>query len=126
MKKLIYLFLTVLIVACSSDDSNNGTTLNTQLIGTWVGDFVDPENNEVYATGTAILNADGTGSVLVIETAGEVYSDTISWSSTATILTWIYDDGNDDEVFTYNFITDDQLSLTNYADGYEVILDRVD
>jgi len=125
MKKLIYLFLTVLIVACSSDDSNNGTTLNTQLIGTWVGDFVDPENNEVYA-GTAILNADGTGSVLVIQTAGEVYSDTISWSSTATILTWIYDDGNDDEVFTYNFITDDQLSLTNYADGYEVILDRVD
>ena len=124
MKKLIYLFLTVLIVACSSDDSNNGTTLNTQLIGTWVGDFVDPENNEVYATGTAILNADGTGSVLVIETAGEVYSDTISWSSTATILTFVYDDGNEDDL-AYNFITDDQLRLTQ-TDGFEVILDRQD
>ena len=32
MKKLIYLILTVLIVACSSDDSNDGTTLNSQFV----------------------------------------------------------------------------------------------
>mgnify|MGYP006091285233 FL=1 len=42
MKKLIYLFLTVLIVACSGDDSNNANDTNdgdsnsTQnLVGTW-------------------------------------------------------------------------------------------
>ncbi|MFT4943228.1 MAG: hypothetical protein ACJAYD_000812 [Patiriisocius sp.] len=33
MKKLIYLFLTVLIVACSSDDSNDGS--NVSIEGRW-------------------------------------------------------------------------------------------
>ena len=206
MKKLIYLFLALLIVACSSDDSSsndstapiitlNGqaistvnlnstytdagatatddvdgdltssivttgvvntsiegdyiitytvsdtsgntatttrqvivvedTTLNAQLIGTWVGDFIDPENNEVTGYTTLILNADSTGNVESVFTGGEVYSSTISWSSTATILTFVYDDGNEDDVATYNFITDDQLRL-NQTDGFEVILDRQD
>ena len=31
MKKLIYLFLTVLIVACSSDDGNS----NNSIVGNW-------------------------------------------------------------------------------------------
>ena len=34
MKKLIYLFLTVLIVACSGDDSNNNNVTNS-LEGRW-------------------------------------------------------------------------------------------
>ena len=102
------------------------TTLNAQLIGTWVGDFIDPENNEVTGYTTLILNADSTGNVESVFTGGEVYSSTISWSSTATILTFVYDDGNEDDVATYNFITDDQLRVTDTEDGYEVILDRVD
>jgi len=101
------------------------TTLNAQLIGTWVGDFIDPENNEVTGYTTLILNADSTGNVESVFTGGEVYSSTISWSSTATILTFVYDDGNEDDVATYNFITDDQLRLTQ-TDGFEVILDRQD
>ena len=101
------------------------TTLNAQLIGTWVGDFIDPENNEVTGYTTLILNADSTGNVESVFTGGEVYSSTISWSSTATILTFVYDDGNEDDVATYNFITDDQLRL-NQTDGFEVILDRQD
>ena len=36
MKKLIYIFLTVLIVACSDDDGdNNNTQLNPEYVGTW-------------------------------------------------------------------------------------------
>ena len=34
MKKLVYLFLTVLIVACSGDDSNNNNVTNS-LEGRW-------------------------------------------------------------------------------------------
>jgi hypothetical protein len=69
-----------------------------------------------------------TGSVLSVFTGDvdEVYSSTISWSSTATTLTFVYDDGNEDDVATYNFITDDQLRVTDTEDGFEVILDRVD
>ena len=224
MKKLLYLFLTVLIVACSSDDSNDGTTLNSQivgswldensseengsltlefnadgtgsyiefydgiidteifswsltstqltvtfapddvdvfeyefttndqvriitgegiyltlnrivdnndinqnLVGTWAGDFVDPENNEVYGNTTVVLNANSTGSVLSVFTGDvdEVYSSTIFWSSTTTTITFVYDDGNEDDVLTYTFITDDQVRLTDTTDGFEVILNRV-
>jgi hypothetical protein len=133
MKKLIYLFLTVLIVACSSDDSNNdgdnNNDVNQNLVGTWVADFVDPENNEVYGNTTLILNVDNTGSVLSVFTLedgeNEVYSTTITWSSTTTTITFVYDDGEDDDVLTYNFITDDQLSLTDTEDGFNIILDRV-
>ena len=40
MKKLLYLFLTFLIVACSSDDdSNGGVTLNAQFVGSWLLEF---------------------------------------------------------------------------------------
>ena len=90
-----------------------------------MGDFIDPENNEVTGYTTLILNADSTGNVESVFTGGEVYSSTISWSSTATILTFVYDDGNEDDVATYNFITDDQLRLTQ-TDWFEVILDRQD
>ena len=129
MKKLTYLFLGLLIFACSSDDSSDDNNdINQNLVGTWAGDFIDPENNEVYGYTTVVLNANSTGSVLSVFTGDvdEVYSSTISWSSTATTLTFVYDDGNEDDVATYNFITDDQLRVTDTEDGYEVILDRVD
>ena len=45
---------------------------------------------------------------------------------TTTTITFVYDDGQEDDVLTYYFITDDQLSLTDTEDGFEVILDRVD
>ena len=133
MKKLVYLFLTVLIVGCSSsdDDNNDGDNdINQNLVGTWVADFVDPENNEVYGNTTVVLNVDNTGSVFTVFTQedgeNEVYSATITWSSTTTTITFVYDDGQEDDVLTYYFITDDQLSLTDTEDGFEVILDRVD
>jgi hypothetical protein len=126
MKKLLYIFLTVLIVACSGsdDDSNNDITQN--LVGAWMSELGDPETDEVEGFITLTLNVDSTGSFGVDLTGGseEVEPVTISWSSTATTLTLVSDDGDgDDVVCIYNFITDDQLSLTG---DIEVILDRVD
>ena len=125
------LFLTVLIVGCSASTSNNdGDSNSTQnLVGTWVGYFVDPENNEVYGNTTVVLNVDNTGSVFSVFTQedgeNEVYSATITWSSTTTTITFVYDDGNEDDVLTYTFITDDQVRVTDTTDGFEVILNRV-
>ena len=101
--------------------------INQNLVGTWAGDFVDPENNEVYGNTTVVLNANSTGSVLSVFTGDvdEVYSSTIFWSSTTTTITFVYDDGNEDDVLTYTFITDDQVRLTDTTDGFEVILNRV-
>ena len=56
MKKLLYLFLTVLIVACSGDDSNDGTTLTSQFVGSWL-----EENSSEESSLTLEFNADGTG-----------------------------------------------------------------
>lgn len=123
MKKLIYLFLTVLIVSCSGEDSNSDEGNKIKLVGTWVGDFLDPENDEVVGNTTLILIANNTGSVSTVFSDGETFSSAISWTSTATTITFIYDDGSSD-VTTYNFISDNQLEVTR-EDGFYAILDKV-
>ena len=47
MKKLFYIFLTVLIVACSSDDGGGGNTNTLEYLGTYRGD-IDVYINENY------------------------------------------------------------------------------
>ena len=62
MKKLTYLFLALLIVACSSDDNdNNSISINSDLVGTWSGIITSTSGNT--ADQILTLNSDGTGSV---------------------------------------------------------------
>ena len=126
MKKLIYLFLTVLIVACTGDDDSNGVvTLNAQFVGSWENVFEDEDPNNSDSL-VLEFNADGTGSES--ETFnGETYSNgTFSWSSTNTTITVSYDDG-DTFSAEYDFLTVDQVKFTINEDDetYEVIFDRV-
>ena len=125
MKKLIYLFLTVLIVACSSDDSNEQSN-NAQFVGSWENVFEDEDPNNSDSL-VLEFNADGTGSES--ETFnGETYSNgTFSWSSTNTTITVSYDDG-DTFSAEYDFLTVDQVKFTivEQGDVYEVIFDRID
>ena len=124
MKKLVYLFLTVLIVGCSSsdDDGNSGVTLNAQFVGSWLTEFDDDEDG-----GSLLLefNADGTGSENEVYD-DETYTEVFSWSTTSTLMTITYalDDGF---VAEYEFITDDQVKFTINEDdeAYEIIFDRV-
>jgi len=105
MKKLLYLFLTVLIVACSSDDSNDGTTLNSQIVGSWL-----EENSSEESSLTLEFNADGTGSYIEFYD-GDTDTEVFSWSSTSTQLTVTF--GPDDvDIFEYEFINNDQLRLS--------------
>ena len=125
MKKLVYLFLTVLIVACSSsdDDGNSGVSItDAQFVGSWLTEFDDDEEG-----GSLILefNADGTGSEnFVLD--GESDTEVFTWSTTSTIMTVTYAPDDVDELM-YEFLTDDQVKFTiNEDDGtYEIIFDRV-
>ena len=123
MKKLVYLFLTVLIVACSGsdDDSNAGVTLNAQFVGSWLTEFDDEDGGSLILE----FNADGTGSENEVYD-DETYTEVFSWSTTSTLMTITYalDDGF---VAEYEFITDDQVKFTINEDdeAYEVVFDRV-
>ena len=123
MKKLVYLFLTVLIVACSSsdDDGNSGVTLNAQFVGSWLTEFDDEDGGSLILE----FNADGTGSENEVYD-DETYTEVFSWSTTSTLMTITYalDDGF---VAEYEFITDDQVKFTINEDdeAYEVVFDRV-
>ena len=122
MKKLIYLFLTVLIVGCSSDDdSNSNITLNAQFVGSWLTEFDDDEGGSLLLE----FNADGTGSEnFVLD--GESDTEVFTWSTTSTIMTVTYAPDDVDERM-YEFLTDDQVRFTsNDEDGSEeIIFDRV-
>jgi len=105
MKKLLYLFLTVLIVACSSDDSNDGTTLTSQFVGSWL-----EESSSEESSLTLEFNADGTGSSIEFYD-GDTDTEVFSWSSTSTQLTVTFAP-DDVDVLQYEFITNDQLRLS--------------
>tara|TARA_B110000261_G_C12839145_1_gene259557 strand:- start:210 stop:590 length:381 start_codon:yes stop_codon:yes gene_type:complete len=126
MKKLVYLFLTVLIVACSGSDDSNEQSNNAQFVGSWENVFEDEDPNNSDSL-VLEFNADGTGSES--ETFnGETYSNgTFSWSSTNTTITVSYDDG-DTFSAEYDFLTVDQVKFTivEQGDVYEVIFDRID
>ena len=62
MKKLFFLVLTVLIVACSSDDDNTCNISDASLVGTWVGTADDDDGSGPY-TVTLVFNDNGTGSI---------------------------------------------------------------
>ena len=125
MKKLVYLFLTVLIVAFSGSDDSNEQSNNAQFVGSWENVFEDEDPNNSDSL-VLEFNADGTGSES--ETFnGETYSNgTFSWSSTNTTITVSYDDG-DTFSAEYDFLTVDQVKFTINEDDetYEIIFDRV-
>jgi hypothetical protein len=114
MKKLIYLILTVLIVACSSDDSNDGTTLTSQFVGSWL-----EENSSEESSLTLEFNADGTGSYIEFYD-GDTDTEVFSWSSTSTQLTVTFAP-DDVDVLQYEFITKDQLRLSYEDDDTGII-----
>ena len=121
MKKLVYLFLTVLIVACSGSDDSNEQSNNAQFVGSWLTEFDDDEGGSLLLE----FNADGTGSEnFVLD--GESDTEVFTWSTTSTIMTVTYAPDDVDELM-YEFLTDDQVRFTINEDDetYEIIFDRV-
>ena len=93
MKKLIYIFLTLLIVACSSDDGNNDNINNnpSDLVGTWEGDTYDADdapNGEPVSSLWVRLTENGAGTwneTSYLTGINQIYS--VNWTATDTVLT---------------------------------------
>ena len=62
IKKFGILLLTVLIVACSSNDDNTCNVSDASLVGTWVGTDNDDDGMGPY-TITLVFNDNGTASI---------------------------------------------------------------
>jgi len=113
MKKLFFLVLTVLIVACSSDDDNTCNISDASLVGTWVGTADDDDGSGPY-TVTLVFNDNGTGSIDESDSDISPFDYTSNDSLiTLSIL------GIDIITLNYDFDTCDQVSVYESPDPGE-------
>ena len=113
MKKLFFLVLTVLIVACSSDDDNTCNVSDASLVGTWVGTADDDDGSGPY-TVTLVFNDNGTGSIDESDSDITPFDYTSNDSLiTLSIL------GIDIITLNYEFDTCDQVSVYESPDPGE-------
>jgi|TARA_B110000285_G_scaffold159222_1_gene177654 hypothetical protein len=127
MKKLLFLVLTVLIVACSSDDNNSNiqTCGESSIVGTW--------DNQVLFDNVPIdswqFNSNETGSYSVL---GEVLVE-ITWEANESVIsTNVFIEGIEAPFldFNYSFSSDcDEINLQadaneDFPDGIDFYYDR--
>ena len=89
MKKVLFTILSLFIMSCSSDDNDNSSepTVNSDLVGTWVGSGADDEDPLMVTIQTIVFNQDGTGSVTdVVVLGGETNVSELTWYSNATTI----------------------------------------
>jgi hypothetical protein len=93
MKKVFFTILSLFILSCSSDDDNNNNdnssepTVNSDLVGTWVGSGTDDDDPLIITLQTIVFNQDGTGSVTdAIVLTGESNVSELTWYSNATTI----------------------------------------
>ena len=89
MKKVLFTILSLFIMSCSSDDNDNSSapTVNSDLVGTWVGSGTDDEDPLMVTIQTIVFNQDGTGSVTdVVVLGGETNVSELTWYSNATTI----------------------------------------
>ena len=125
MRKLIYLFLTVLIVACSSDDDNNSVSINPDLVGAWSGIITDSEGTGGTADQIFTLNSDATGSVSNLWDDGETFSSALVWSSTSTTLTFTLSVNNETDSAHYELSNNNDTCVITRSDGAAIVYTRI-
>lgn len=89
MKKAIFTILSLFILSCSSDDNDNnpGTSINPDLVGTWVGAITSDDDPTEVGVQTLVFNADGTGSLTeAFILTGESFVADLAWYSDATTI----------------------------------------
>ena len=124
MKKLTYLFLALLIVACSSDDNdNNSISINPDLVGTWSGIITDTGGSTAEQIYT--LNSDGTGSVSNLWDDGEVWSSAVVWSSTSSTITFTITVDNETDSAEYELSNNNDTCVITRSDGIVVVYTRI-
>mgnify|MGYP006084757591 FL=1 len=112
MKKLFFLVLTVLMVACSSDDDATCNVSDASLVGTWVGTEDDDDGSGPY-TVTLVFNDNGTGS---LDDSEEITAFDYTSNDSQVTLSIL---GIDIVTFNYEFDTCDQVSIYETPDPGE-------
>ena len=124
MKKLIYLFLGLLIVACSSDDGdNNSISINSDLVGTWSGIITDTGGSTAERIYT--LNSDATGSVSNLWDDGETFSSPLVWSSTSSTVTFTTTVDNETESSEYELSNNNNTVVLTRSNGIVNVYTRI-
>ena len=124
MKKLIYLFLGLLIVACSSDDGdNNSISINSDLVGTWSGIITDTGGSTAEQITT--LNSDATGSVSNLWGDGETFSSALVWSSTSSTITITTTVDNETETSEYELLNNNNTVVVTRSNGIVNVYTRI-
>ena len=126
MKKLTYLFLALLIVACSSDDNdNNSISINSDLAGTWSGIITDTSGNGNTADQILTLNSDGTGSVSNLWVDGETFLSALVWSSTSSTITVAITESNETESAEYELSNNNNTVVITRSNGIVNVYTRI-
>ena len=112
MKKLFFLVLTVLMVACSSDDDTTCNVSDASLVGTWVGTEDDDDGSGPY-TVTLVFNDNGTGS---LDDSEEITAFDYTSNDSQVTLSIL---GIDIVTLNYEFDTCDQVSIYETPDPGE-------
>ena len=124
MKKLTYLFLALLIVACSSDDNdNNSISINSDLVGTWSGIITSTSGN--IAEQITTLNSDATGSVSNLWEDGETFSSALVWSSTSSTVTYTTTVDNESETSEYELSNNNNTVALTTSSGIVNVYTRI-
>ena len=123
MKKLIYLFLALIIVACSSDDDGNSISINSDLVGTWSGIITDTGGSTAEQITT--LNSDATGSVSNLWDDGETFSSALVWSSTSSTVTITTTVDNETETSEYELLNNNNTVVVTRSNGIVNVYTRI-
>jgi hypothetical protein len=114
MKQLIFVFA-FLAFSCGGDDDNSSIILDP-LIGTWSGTVTDTEDNSQGQL-TLVLNSNATGSIDVVWSEDDIFSDNFTWTSNDTQIITVSDTDNEgDEVLNYSFVDQNTLEISSTDD----------
>lgn len=112
MKQLIFVFA-FLAFSCGGDDDNSSTY---SLIGTWSGTVTDTEDNSQGQL-TLVLNSNAAGSIDVVWSEEDMFSDTFTWTSNDTQIITVSDTDNEgDEALNYSFVDQNTLEISSTDD----------
>ena len=100
----------------NTDDGSCIDEATYSLIGTWSGTVTDTEDNSQGQL-TLVLNSNATGSIDVVWSEDDIFSDNFTWTSNDTQIITVSDTDNEgDEVLNYSFVDQNTLEISSTDD----------
>jgi len=100
----------------NTDDGSCIDETTYSLIGTWSGTVTDTEDNSQGQL-TLVLNSNATGSIDVVWSEDDIFSDNFTWTSNDTQIITVSDTDNEgDEVLNYSFVDQNTLEISSTDD----------